>query len=72
MIGMVPVITNLWKDKVVYALVTVSKTGKGVTVCSYVQLIQEPFPLTGKTALTKQLVLMEQKVPFTCCWPGMA
>ena len=29
LIGMVPVITNLWKDKVVYALVTAPKNGKG-------------------------------------------
>ena len=28
-IGMMPVITNLWKDKVVYALVTAPKNGKG-------------------------------------------
>lgn len=26
---MMPVITNLWKDKVVYALVTAPKNGKG-------------------------------------------
>ena len=29
MIGMMPVVTNLWKDKVVYALVTAPKNGKG-------------------------------------------
>ena len=29
LIGMVPVITNLWKGKVVYALVTAPKNGKG-------------------------------------------
>ncbi len=29
LIGMMPVITNLWKDKVVYALVTAPKNGKG-------------------------------------------
>ena len=28
-VGMMPVITNLWKDKVVYALVTAPKNGKG-------------------------------------------
>ena len=29
LIDMMPVITNLWKDKVVYAFVTVPKNGKG-------------------------------------------
>lgn len=29
LIGIMPVITNLWKDKVVYALVTAPKNGKG-------------------------------------------
>lgn len=29
LIGIIPVITNLWKDKVVYALVTAPKNGKG-------------------------------------------
>ena len=29
LIGMMPVITNLWKEKVVYALVTAPKNGKG-------------------------------------------
>ena len=29
LIGMMPVITNLWKEKVVYALVTAPKSGKG-------------------------------------------
>ena len=29
LIGMMPVITNLWKDKVVYAMVTAPKNGKG-------------------------------------------
>ena len=29
MIGMMPVITNLWKDRIVYALVTAPKNGKG-------------------------------------------
>ncbi len=29
LIGMMPVITNLWKDKVVYAFVTAPKNGKG-------------------------------------------
>ena len=29
LIGMMPVMTNLWKDKVVYALVTAPKNGKG-------------------------------------------
>ena len=72
LIGMVPVITNLWKDKAVYALVTAPKTGKQAAVCSYARLIQELFALTGRIALTKQLVLMERKTSFTCLWPGMA
>ncbi len=72
LVGMMPVITNLWKDKVVYALVTAPKTEKGAAVCSYAQLIQERFPLTGRTALTKQPVLMGQKISFICHWPGMA
>jgi hypothetical protein len=50
LIGMVPVITNLCKDKVAYALVTAPKTGKGAAVCFYARLIQEAFPLTGRTA----------------------
>ena len=37
-----------------------------------VELIRERFPLAGKTALTKQSVLMEQNMCFICHWPGMA
>ncbi len=72
LIGMMLIITNLWKDKVVYVLVTAPKYGKGSAVCSYAQLIQESFPLTGRTALTKQPVLMERKMSFICSWSGMA
>ena len=53
LIGMMPVITNLRKGKVVYALVTALKNGNGAVVNSYVRLIQEPFPLTGRIALKK-------------------
>ncbi len=56
----------------VYALVIALKTEKGAAVCSYAQLLQELFPLTGRITLTKQPVLMEQKMSFICCWPGMA
>ncbi|MCI9361981.1 MAG: hypothetical protein HFG65_13725 [Hungatella sp.] len=41
------------------------KMGKGADVCSYAWLIQEPFPLTGRTALTNQAVPMGQKMSFT-------
>ncbi len=61
-----PVLTNLWKDKVVYALVTAPKTEKGAAVCFYARLIRERFPLTGRTVLTKRLVLMGQKMCFIC------
>ena len=69
---MVPVITNLWKDKVVYALVTAPKTGKGADVCSYARLIQKASLLTGRAALTKQSVPTGKKMSFIFRWPGMA
>lgn len=37
MIGVIPVITNLWKDKVVYAVVTAPKKGMEAAVFSYAQ-----------------------------------
>ena len=55
-----------------FELLLHSKTEKGAAVCSYAQQIQEPFPLTGRTALTKQPVVMERKISFICHWPGMA
>ena len=53
LIGMMLVITNLWKDKVVYVLVTAPKTEKRVGACSYVQLTLGAFSLTGRAVLTK-------------------
>lgn len=48
LIGMVPVITNLWKDKVVYALVTAPKNGKGSRRLFLCTADPEAFPLTGE------------------------
>ena len=55
----------------VYALITASKMEREAATCSYARRILEPFPLTGKTTLTKQRILMEPKMPFICHWPGI-
>lgn len=72
LIGVVPVMTNLWKGKVVYALVTAPKSGKGSRLLFFARLIPWPFPLVGRTASTKQPALTERKMSFICCRPSMA
>lgn len=69
----VPVITNFWKEKVVYALVTAPQNGKGAVAGSYERLIQEAFLLAERTALAKQSVPVGRRCLLSAAnvvWPA--
>lgn len=53
LVGMVSVLPTCGKTKWYMLWLLRPKTEKGADVYSYTQWIQEPFPLTGRTVLTK-------------------